>query len=219
MTHSTSSSSITSANILSSTSWSMQLLQKWPKILQGGVQPTGETIYHSIQQRTPVHRCAVQTIYIWLGNRTYDIQPQVPQIEWLGGENCWDSKAHHEKVPKSRSDIPTALLHLRATPVDSKTPSPGELLFGRQISTTLISRAEPKGQHLEIRDHLYNRLPSSSNNVLQPLYPGQPVRVRDEESKTWQPGTILDKLPQPHSYIVETENGSQLRGNRQHLRH
>ncbi len=158
-----------------------------------------------------------QFIYDW-GIEHVTSSPRYPKSNGLAERTVGTVKHILKKCKESRSDIPTALLHLRATPIDSKTPSPGELLFGRQLSTTLPSRAEPKGQHLETRDHLYNRLPSPSNNVLQPLYPGQPVRVRDEESKTWQPGTILDKLPQPRSYIVKTENGSQLRRNRQHLR-
>ena len=79
-------------------------------------------------------------------------------------KKCKESKSDIQTPPKSTPPD-------RANPIHSKTPSPGEFLFGRQLSTTLPSRAEPLRQHLEIRDQLYNRLSTSSNNVLQPLYP------------------------------------------------
>lgn len=48
-----------------------------------------------------------------------------------------------KKAQQNKSDLHIALQQVRATPIDSKLPSPAELLFGRPVTTLLPSRAEP----------------------------------------------------------------------------
>ena len=128
------------------------------------------------------------------------------------------------KCIKSKSDIQLALLQVRATPIDSKLPSPAELLFGRAIATTLPSREKlGKEEHrarLEERSaEMKTRHDYSSQNInLPPLYPGQHVTIMNKADKTWYPGIIIRKDKTPRSYIVETPNGARLRRNRAHLR-
>ena len=128
------------------------------------------------------------------------------------------------KCKKNKDDIQMALLQIRATPVDSKLPSPAEMLFGRAISTTLPSRSKPgKEEH---RERLYERSAqmkrSHDHNSLRadlpPLYPGQYVTIINKADKTWHPGVIIRRCDNPRSYIVETPNGTRLRRNRTHLR-
>eukprot|EP00914_Ancora_sagittata_P015747 GHVO01031322.1.p2 GENE.GHVO01031322.1~~GHVO01031322.1.p2 ORF type:complete len:127 (-),score=7.59 GHVO01031322.1:405-785(-) len=54
--------------------------------------------------------------------------------------------------------------------------------------------------------------------TLAPLYPGQAVRTLEPRTGTWQPATVIDRAPEPRSYNVETQNGTEVRRNRAHLR-
>ena len=54
--------------------------------------------------------------------------------------------------------------------------------------------------------------------VPSPLVDGQHVRVQDQNTKKWIPGTVKSKRPEPRSYEIQTESGSTLRRNRRHLR-
>ena len=62
------------------------------------------------------------------------------------------------------------------------------------------------------------RLQQTSGTHLPTLYPNQPVRILDQTSRTWIPGSVLNKTAEPRSYIVKTNNGSELRRNRAHIR-
>lgn len=44
------------------------------------------------------------------------------------------------------------------------------------------------------------------------------IRIQDQRTKKWFPGTVSCKRPEPRSYEVQTQNGSTLRRNRCHLR-
>ena len=59
----------------------------------------------------------------------------------------------------------------------------------------------------------------SNRKLLQPLQPNQDVRLQPvrPHAENWQKGKIVDKMSNS-SYVVETENGTQLRRNRQHIR-
>ena len=122
------------------------------------------------------------------------------------------------KCHESGSDPDKALLQLRATPVDSKTVSPGELMFGRPLITTLPTHVQPSPRQVDTQNHLSNRLQDHQGSDLKPLYSGQPVNIYRPETKTWTPGSIVSRTSQPRSYIVSTEEGTQLRRNRVQLR-
>lgn len=46
-----------------------------------------------------------------------------------------------KKCLKDKDDIPIVLLQIKAIPIDSKLPSPAEVVFEQIITTTLPSRA------------------------------------------------------------------------------
>ena len=52
---------------------------------------------------------------------------------------------------------------------------------------------------------------------LPPLHNGQAVRFRDQDGR-WKPATVLNKTPNPRSYILATPNTSTIRRNRNHIR-
>lgn len=127
------------------------------------------------------------------------------------------------KTQQNKDDLHIALLQVRATPIDSKLPSPAELLFGRPVTTLLPSRADPgKERH---RQHLAHRAAvmkehhdRSCRRELPPLHPGQHVTVWNKERSTWHPAVVLQKCKEPRSYIVQTPNGNLIRRCRSHLR-
>ena len=129
-----------------------------------------------------------------------------------------------KKTIRNREDVQLTLLNLRATPIDTGLPSPGEMMFGRPIATLLPQRSMPAPieqrermaqQQANMKDHHDQ---SSRHTDLPPLYTGQRVRILDKTTKTWCPGTVVEKCQEPRSYIVETPNGTRVRRNRSHLR-
>lgn len=49
------------------------------------------------------------------------------------------------------------------------------------------------------------------------LSEGQSIRMYDPNSKVWEPGHVVEKTPQPSSYIIQTNKGT-YRRNRKHIR-
>ena len=96
------------------------------------------------------------------------------------------------------------LLNLRVTPIDTGLPSPGEMIFGRPIATLLPQRSMPAPieqsermarQQANMKDHNDQ---SSQHVDLPPLYTGQRVRIPDKTTKTWCPGTVVEKCQELH---------------------
>ena len=144
--------------------------------------------------------------------------PLFPKSNGLAERNIQTIKNLIKKCTETGNDISEALLHLRATPIDSHTKSPAELMFKRQLVTMLPSRSEPSLENIETRNHLFGRLQEKNGKEIPGLLQGQQIRVREPMTKTWIPGAIMQRSTQPRSYIVSTEKGQILRRNRQHIR-
>ncbi|ELU07998.1 hypothetical protein CAPTEDRAFT_213713 [Capitella teleta] len=113
---------------------------------------------------------------------------------------------------------------MRATPLDSKIPSPAELLMGRRITTSLPYHDTPIPLDEENRQHLQEKRESQKINhdqragpELPPLHAGQAVSMMDTRTGTWEDGSVKKLTSKPRSYIVETPRGTLLR-NRKHMR-
>ena len=129
-----------------------------------------------------------------------------------------------KKSRQSGQDLDLALLCLRTTPIDSKLPSPAELLNGRKAQSTLLTNiVDTRQDHDEMRERLQER---QDNMVYQrdqhardlpPLHNGLAVRFRDQDGR-WKPSTVLNKTPNPRSYILATPSTSTIRRNRNHIR-
>ncbi|KAJ8049065.1 hypothetical protein HOLleu_01628 [Holothuria leucospilota] len=127
-----------------------------------------------------------------------------------------------------------ATLHLKEDaqpsidPPHSNLPSPAEILFGRPIRSVLPSNylTNTLQCHEELHQTLLGRKDKMKENhdlkkagpELPPLHKGQKIRVLDQESRRWKPGTVTKVGPEPRSYEVTTPNGARLRRNRSHLR-
>ena len=144
--------------------------------------------------------------------------PYYPKSNGFAERTIQTVKNMIRKCTETNTDISEALLHLRATPIDSMTKSPAELMFGRPMTTANPSRSEPLYHHVETRNHLVDRLQNATGKILPTLLPGQNIRILDQPTKTWMPGSVIQKAHEPRSYLVETESGQQLRRNRHQLR-
>ena len=145
--------------------------------------------------------------------------PHYPQSNGFIERMIRTVKLIFDKTKDTGSDPHLALLAYRSTPQDSNTASPGELMFNRPLRTTLVQKPQvyhpsAREQLLSRKDDMLNRPPTRH---LPPLTAEQHVRVQDPITKKWNPGTVEEVLPQPRSYLVNTETGT-LRRNRQHLR-
>ena len=161
------------------------------------------------------------------GIRHTTSSPRYPRSNGMAERNVRTVKSLMQKCKQTGQDIQMALLHLRATPLGAKLPSPAELLLGRQIRTTLPSLhlcRHPDSD--EIFDNLsrkQEKMKEDHDRTAGPNLPllqvGQRVRLRDNTSyTTWIPAKVTKICDQPRSYEVETPNGTVLRRNRMHLR-
>ena len=142
--------------------------------------------------------------------------PRFPQSNGLIERQVQTIKKIIKKCKKEKQSLHLAMLDLRATPVDSKLPSPAEMLMGRPITTLLPSRTSPSPVTVAQRQHLDRRQSTMKSNYdrhagksLPPLHKGQNVRVLEKASKTWMPGEVTGHSGEPRSYNVRTKPGVQ----------
>ena len=127
------------------------------------------------------------------------------------------------KCREEGSDQNMAMLALRATPLSHNLPSPGELLNSRRYKTNLPTyissptNAEYVRTHLELEQQKALK-PTEHCRELSELLAGQKVYLQDPLSKQWEKGTIVSGAGTPRSYIVQTDEGRELRRNRIHIR-
>lgn len=127
------------------------------------------------------------------------------------------------KSKKAKSDRNMYQLHVTATPVNQKLPSPAELLLGRPIQDNLPRKTSrnPSSEEVisrqierQLQKHYYDRY----TKPLPELAPGQRITIQDPASLTWKSAEVKERLVgTPHSYAVKTATGRELRHNRVHI--
>ena len=130
-------------------------------------------------------------------------------------EACVKSAKHALQWAKcSGADPHLALLALQAMPIDSKLPSPAELLYQHRLRTTIpakICNSNPSApqvcEQIDAHSESAKAQTDKCSKTLAPLYAGQPVAMYDTLQKIWVPATVIRVLPQ-NSYQVHTSNGS-----------
>ena len=130
-------------------------------------------------------------------------------------EACVKSVKHALQWAKySSADPHLALLALQATPIDTKLPSPAELLYQCWLRTTILAKIcnnDPSAPQVceQINAHSESAKAQADkcSKTLAPLYAGQPVATYDTLRKIWVPATVIHVLPW-NSYQVCTSNGS-----------
>ena len=150
-------------------------------------------------------------------HQTYSA-PYHPASNGLAERTVQTVKKIIKKCKETSTDISEALLHLRATPVDSQTKSPAELMFGRPIPTILPSRLEPSSTDVDTRNHFVARLRNTPGKELSQLTPGQSVRILDKSTKMRMPAKVINQNKQPRSYTISTNKDTQIIRNRVDIR-
>ena len=109
-------------------------------------------------------------------------------------------------------------------PIDSKLPSPAELLYQCQLRTTILAKicnSDPSAlqvhEQIDTCSEAVKAQADKCSKTLAPLYAGQPVATYDTLQKIWVHATVIRILPQS-SYLVCTSNGSTYRRMWRHLR-
>ena len=111
-----------------------------------------------------------------------------------------------------------ALQQLRATPLDNNTPSPAELLHGRQMKTTLPAIIKLLQNSAGVRASLQSRQDFSRYDAqAKERSTLLPTQVEDSTSHRWSQGVVKSKAEMPTSYIVKMLQG-EYRRNRIHLK-
>lgn len=135
--------------------------------------------------------------------------PRYPQSNGLAEKGVQIVKRILKKSTEMKQDFWLGLLAYRSTPMESG-PSPGEVLQGRRLRTTLPDvRPCPSSSVQKHRqtDHSIRQLP--------PLNPGDTVRIK---KGAWaMKGQVVQASGYPRSYNVVTEDGRIVRRNRRHL--
>ncbi|XP_037794447.1 uncharacterized protein K02A2.6-like [Penaeus monodon] len=151
--------------------------------------------------------------------------PHYPQSNGFIERTVQTVKNTIDKAKRSNQDPDMALLTIRTTPLDSKLPSPAELLNGRKMRSNLPLHLPAKERQKQEVYENFKRKQDTQKQYYdrgakdqQILLPGQAVRVQDHITGRWTPATVIEKSQEPRSYIVETQNGGILRRNRRHIR-
>ena len=150
--------------------------------------------------------------------------PRYPQSNWQVERAIGTVKNFVKKAMEDGSDVQLALLNFRNTVREGYSASPAQLLFGRRCRTLLPiqrSRLIPKLATDVYRDKKiaknaqiaqYNK----SAHHLNPLAPGDAIRMKLPGQDTWTLGECTKKLSK-RSYVVLVQ-GHTYRCNRRHLR-
>lgn len=150
--------------------------------------------------------------------------PHYPQGNGFIENQVKTVKAVLMKTLETRQDPSMALLCLRTTPIDSKLPSPSELLFGRKLQDNLPRTINRSTNSDQVTDRLkekqeIQRFYHDRNVRPLPVLPrGTSITIQNPSTKKWEPAVIKEKLEVPRSYIVTSQAGSELRRNRCHMR-
>lgn len=134
-----------------------------------------------------------------------------------------------KKTIADKKDIFLALLEYRNTPIDRKTPSPAELLFGRKLKGLIPMSEEILKPKFDINTQVKALQQKQSNQKfyydkhakdLQRLSVNDPVMMQDSRTGEWNPGMIIGiDQNRPRSYLVKlNKNNKTYIRNRRYLR-
>ena len=108
-------------------------------------------------------------------------------------------------------------------PINSKPPSPAELLYQCQLRTTIpakICNSNPSAiqvcEQIDTCSESAKAQGDKCSKTLAPLYAGQPVATYNTLRKIWVPATVICILPWS-SYLVHISNGSTYCCTQRHL--
>ena len=154
--------------------------------------------------------------------------PGYPQSNGLAEKTVQTAKRILTKASADPNTDPfLALLEYRTTPVDNLA-SPSELLMSRQLRSILPTSSQPlyprpiepetvisQRQNMQSQQRYYYNQGAHS---LPQVQKGDPVYVQVSKQGTWVPAQVTAQSDTPRSFVVQTENGSNLRRNQRFIR-
>ena len=152
--------------------------------------------------------------------------PRYPQGNGSAEAAVKVAKSIMRKCSATKEDYFLALLNYRNTPTTGCESSPAQRLMGKRTKTTLpikgnLLKHTQQDHCTDLLSKEMRKLKSSekSHKDLVPLRPGDNVRIQPHTmgDRQWKEATVKEPLPN-RSYIVETNDGKELRRNRRHLR-
>ena len=138
--------------------------------------------------------------------------PTYPQSNGCVERMIQTVKRTIKKCCECDEDLHLGLLALRTTPLTANSSDPASILYNRQMRNNLPSMPRRKDIILPTRDFSMYQ----NKRELKPLEEGDKVRIHDRLGWT-KKATVERKCEEPRSYIVRTEEGTNLRRNRRHL--
>ena len=140
--------------------------------------------------------------------------PHYPHSNGLA-KACVKSVKHALQWAKYHGAYPQlTLLALWATPIDTKLPSPAELLYQHWLRTTILAKiCNNDPSSIQVHEQINKSFEATKSQAdkcsktLVPLYAGKPVVMYDTLRKIRVPATVKHVLPW-NSYQVCTSNGS-----------
>ena len=149
--------------------------------------------------------------------------PHYPQSNGMAESMVKVSKNLIEKAIQSDKPWHSFIQEYRITPLSSTIPSPAEILFGRRFRSNLsiLPSQLTNSRTAYIREEITkkeNKLHEKPTPVAD-LVPGQPIWHQDPLTKKWLPGAVQEKLQEPHSYSITSQDTTAMyRRNRNHLK-
>ncbi|XP_056642612.1 uncharacterized protein K02A2.6-like [Diorhabda sublineata] len=148
--------------------------------------------------------------------------PYYAQSNGLAEKGVDIGKNMLKKCLKENSDIHTALLQYRNSPLKYIGYSPAELLMSRICKTKVpinSSLLHPKlcedvSEKLLRRQNIYRSYYDKKSKDLKPLEPKTNVTIFDHVKNKWEPAQIVSKHSSPRSYLVKDSFGNVIRRNR-----
>ncbi|XP_055916267.1 uncharacterized protein LOC129949066 [Eupeodes corollae] len=152
--------------------------------------------------------------------------PYFPRSNGLAERSVQTIKKLLKKCHETNSDLYVALLHYRTTR-KGNINSPSELLMSRQLRTKLpVLNENLKPFNVDLDEH--NKKIKLQQNKTRDYYDknakalptltnGQNIYYKKTPISNWEPGIVLQKCPEPRSYLISSKDGSEYRRNREHL--
>lgn len=157
--------------------------------------------------------------------------PRYPQSNGFIERMVQTVKKCLTKATEAGDDPYKAMLVYRTTPLDSRIPSPAELLYNRRVRSTVLPPHCNKtsgSADQDIRERMLDRQLNSQSQydnragqTQDQLQVQQPVYMKlKPDDKHWTKATVVgqETTDQPRSYVVTTETGASFRRNRSHLK-
>ena len=134
--------------------------------------------------------------------------PHYPEGHGLIERQVHNIKKLSVRCDEDNTNYYLACQDLWATPINSNLQSPAELLFNRQLKTTLPAIIRPPHNSEAVRTSLKARQDYSRYNAHSKekpdFLPTQAIWVQDAISIRWNPGVVKAQAETPHSYIIQT---------------